>query len=128
VAQLTIAAGWCYLWYVTRHPLQEGVRAGPRDTHEPAESSTSGCARSGEGGSTRGCRTQNTPPRTSSTTERLVQLAALGAQVSSAGRPKGGGGARGPAKRAHWEWGKGPEGAEFLGCWQCGYEFKILAH
>jgi hypothetical protein len=54
--------------------------------------------------------------------------AACCARRSSAGRPKGGGGTRGPAKHVHWKWGRGPEGAEFLGCWQCGCEFKALAH
>jgi hypothetical protein len=54
------------------------------------------------------------------TTERLAQLAALGAQVQGGRKAVGALEGRLP-KRAHGEWDRGPEGAEFLGCWQCGY-------
>jgi hypothetical protein len=43
-----------------------------------------------------------------------------GARRSSAGRPRGEVGAKGPAKHAHWGGGMWPERLEFLGDWHCG--------
>jgi hypothetical protein len=73
------------------------------------------------------CGEERRAPLHRTSKERLVQLAALGAQVS-AGRPQGGGGEIGPAEREHRRGAQGRGTRNRSGgngpAVRCGYEFK----
>jgi hypothetical protein len=94
------------MWCIKRHPLQGGVR-GPRGTRELAEAGTSGCGTERRGGVAEGLPVLEHVA--SDVQHDRAPRAACCARRSSAGRPRGGGGAKRPAEHVHWQLGRGPE-------------------
>jgi hypothetical protein len=89
---------------ITGHPLQGGVR-GPRGSRELAEAGTSGCGTERRGGFVEGL--PDLEHVASDVQHDRAPRAACCARRSSAGRPRGDGGAKGAAEHAHWQRGRG---------------------